>query len=446
MNWAEKQYQGDVQRLAWHESHGTLESHGSDASPEKTDHATQQSLRRTPNANFSLCSGGSSLMSREMIERIAPGATIGVLGGGQLGRMFGIAARRLGYRVHTYEASPDSPAGQISDREFTGSYTDEAAIAEFVDSVDVITFEFENIPAAVLDWIATKKPIHPRSEVLHICQNREREKAFLRANGYPTASFRVVGNEDELKVALEEVGYPAILKTADFGYDGKGQQKIRTAADADYTPYLGSKAVLEGWVDFRCEISVVAARGADGTVSTFPAAENVHSRHILDYSVIPARVPDRIQREASEVARSIATDLDVVGLIAVEFFVTTGGELLVNELAPRPHNSGHYTFDACITSQFEQQLRAVCGHPFGSPELLVPTVMVNLLGDLWNDGRPPDWLPILAQPRTKLHLYGKLEGRVGRKMGHYCVLGPTLAEAFEVAMNIKSKIHRASLV
>jgi 5-(carboxyamino)imidazole ribonucleotide synthase len=381
-----------------------------------------------------------------MIERIAPGATIGVLGGGQLGRMFGIAARRLGYRVHTYEASPDSPAGQISDREFTGSYTDEAAIAEFVGSVDVITFEFENIPAAVLDWIATKKPIHPRSEVLHICQNREREKTFLHANGYPIAPFRVVENENELKVALEEMGYPAVLKTADFGYDGKGQQKITMADDADFTPYLSGKAVLEGWVDFQCEISVVTARGADGALCAFPAAENVHSRHILDYSVIPARVPDRIQREASEIARSIATDLDVVGLIAVEFFVTPEGRLLVNELAPRPHNSGHYTFDACITSQFEQQLRAVCGHPFGSPELLVPTVMVNLLGDLWIEGRPPDWSPILAQPRTKLHLYGKLEGRAGRKMGHFCILGPTREEAFKVAMNIKSEISRASLV
>jgi 5-(carboxyamino)imidazole ribonucleotide synthase len=385
-------------------------------------------------------------MSPEMIERIAPGATIGVLGGGQLGRMFGIAARRLGYRVHTYEASPDSPAGQISDREFTGSYTDEAKIAEFVDSVDVITFEFENIPAAVLDWIANKKPIHPRSEVLHICQNRQREKAFLRANGYPITPFRVVGNEDELKIALAEVGYPAVLKTADFGYDGKGQQKIGMAADADFTPYLGGKAVLEGWVNFQCEISVIAARGADGAVCTFPPAENVHSYHILDYSIIPGRVPDRIQRAASEMARSIATDLDVVGLLAVEFFVTPDGGLLVNELAPRPHNSGHYTFDACITSQFEQQLRAVCGHPFGSPELLVPTVMVNLLGDLWTEGRPPDWSPILAQPRTKLHLYGKLEGRPGRKMGHYCVLGPTLEEALEIAMNIKSEIRRASLV
>jgi 5-(carboxyamino)imidazole ribonucleotide synthase len=380
-----------------------------------------------------------------MIDRIAPGATIGVLGGGQLGRMFGIAARRLGYRVHTYEASPDSPAGQISDREFTGSYTDEAAIAEFLDSVDVVTFEFENIPAEVIDRIATKKPIHPRSEVLHICQNREREKNFLRTRGYPIAPFRIVRNEDELKVGLEEIGCPAVLKTADFGYDGKGQQKIGSAADADFTPFAGGKAVLERWIDFRCELSVIAARGADGELCTFPAAENVHSHHILDYSVIPARVPEQIQREASDVARSIATDLEVVGLIAVEFFITSEGKLLVNELAPRPHNSGHYTFDACVTSQFEQQLRAVCGHPFGSPELLVPTVMVNLLGDLWKDSRPPDWSAVLAQPRAKLHLYGKLEGRVGRKMGHYCVLGPTLDEAFRVALNIKSEIYRAAL-
>jgi 5-(carboxyamino)imidazole ribonucleotide synthase len=381
-----------------------------------------------------------------MIDRIAPGATIGVLGGGQLGRMFGIAARRLGYRVHTYEASPDSPAGQISDREFTGSYTDEAALAEFVDSVDVITFEFENIPAAVIDRIAAQKPIHPRSEVLHICQNREREKNFLRTHGYPLAPSRVVGSEDELKAALAVLGCPAVLKTADFGYDGKGQQKIGTVADAAFKPFFGGNAVLERWIDFQCEISVIAARGADGALCTFPAAENVHTRHILDYSVIPARVSERIQREASEIARSIAADLEVIGLIAVEFFVTPEGELLVNELAPRPHNSGHYTFDACVTSQFEQQLRAVCGHPFGSPELLAPTVMVNLLGDLWKDGRPPDWSAILSHPRAKLHLYGKLEGRAGRKMGHYCVLGPTRDEAFRMALNIKSEIHRASLV
>ena len=381
-----------------------------------------------------------------MIERIAPGATIGVLGGGQLGRMFGIAARRLGYRVHTYEASPDSPAGQISDREFTGSYTDEVAIAEFVNSVDVITFEFENIPAAVIDRIATKKPIRPRSQVLHICQNREREKNFLKEKGYPLAAFRVISNRGELKVALEEIGCPAVLKTADFGYDGKGQRKVDTPADADFTSFLGGKAVLEQWIDFQSEISVIAARGMDGSLGTFPVAENFHSKHILAYSIIPARVPYEVQREASEIARSIATDLEVVGLIAVEFFLTRDGKLLVNELAPRPHNSGHYTFDACVTSQFEQQLRAVCGQPFGSPELLVPTVMVNLLGDLWRDGKPPDWSAVLAQPRAKLHLYGKLEGRAGRKMGHYCVLGPTLPEALEIASNIKSELHRESVV
>jgi 5-(carboxyamino)imidazole ribonucleotide synthase len=379
-----------------------------------------------------------------MIDRIPPGATIGVLGGGQLGRMFGIAARRLGYRVHTYEASPDSPAGQISDREFTGAYTDQDKITEFLDSVDVVTFEFENIPAEVIDRIARHKPIRPRSDVLHICQNREREKNFLLNHGYPLAPFRVVHGDVDLKRALVELGCPAVLKTASFGYDGKGQQKLGSVADADFTPFAGGKAVLEKWIDFQCEMSVIAARGLDGTLCTFPAVENIHSRHILDYSLIPARVPDRMQKEASEIARSLAVDLDVVGLIAVEFFVTTEGKLLVNELAPRPHNSGHFTFDGCVTSQFEQQLRAVCGYPFGSPELLVPTVMVNLLGDLWKVGRPPDWSPVLSHPRAKLHLYGKLEGRVGRKMGHFCVLGPTLDEAFRSALDIKSEIYRGS--
>src|SRR6201997_2463512 len=381
-----------------------------------------------------------------MRHRICPGSTIGVLGGGQLGRMFGIAARRMGYRVHTYESTPDSPAGQVSDREFTGSYTDEAALREFVQSVDVITFEFENIPSAVIDRLALEKPVHPRSEVLHICQNREREKNFLATHGYPHVPFRIIAGKDDLQEALAALGLPAVLKTADFGYDGKGQQKIQDANEVDISTLGGRKGVLEKWIDFDGELSVICARGVDGQLSTFPAAENVHHRHILDQSIAPARLPAELQREATEIAKSLATDLEVIGLLAVEFFFTRSGKLLVNELAPRPHNSGHYTFDACITSQFEQQLRAVCGLPLGLPDQLVPTVMVNLLGDLWNDGRPPDWSPILAQPRTKLHLYGNLEGRVGRKMGHYCVLGPTLVEAFEVAMNIKSKIHRASLV
>jgi 5-(carboxyamino)imidazole ribonucleotide synthase len=372
---------------------------------------------------------------------IPPGSTIGLLGGGQLGRMFAIAARRMGYRVHTFEPSPDSPAGQISDREFNGSYTDWGLVETFVQSVDVVTFEFENIPAEVVDRISRSKPVHPRSEVLHICQNREREKNFLSQHHYPHAPFAVVSNQAELDSALHSIGTPAVLKSADFGYDGKGQQKIGPGHRFDYSDAAASRSVLEKWIPFDQELSVICARDAKGNVCLFPASENVHTRHILDYAIVPARIDPAIQRLAQSIAGSIASDLNVVGLIAVEFFLTRDNELLVNELAPRPHNSGHYTFDACLTSQFEQQLRAVCGLPFGSPELFRPVVMVNLLGDLWRNGAPPDWNPVLNNPFAKLHLYGKLEGRPGRKMGHFCVLRETVEEALGEALQIKEKLN-----
>jgi 5-(carboxyamino)imidazole ribonucleotide synthase len=375
---------------------------------------------------------------------IPPGSTIGLLGGGQLGRMFGIAARRMGYRVHTFEPAPDSPAGQISDREFNGSYMDRELLNAFVQSVDVVTFEFENIPAEVVDHISQKRPVHPRSEVLHICQNREREKSFLRKRRYPHSPFAIVSNQAELDVALESIGTPSILKTADFGYDGKGQRKIDQGSKFDYSQFGAGRAVLEKWIPFVCELSVICARNANGAICSFPASENVHTRQILDYSIVPARIEPEIQRSAHSIAQSIADDLKVIGLIAVEFFLTRDNELLVNELAPRPHNSGHYTFDACLTSQFEQQLRAVCGLPFGSPALVRPAVMVNLLGDLWSDGVQPDWRPILSHPCAKFHLYGKLEGRPGRKMGHFCVLRETVDEALTEALEIKRDLTDAS--
>lgn len=370
---------------------------------------------------------------------IPPGSTIGLLGGGQLGRMFAIAARRMGYRVHTYEPSPDSPAGQISDREFNGSYADWEMLESFVRSVDVVTFEFENIPAEVVDRISRSKPVHPRSEVLHICQNREREKDFLRTHHYPHAAFAVLASQAELDTALDSIGLPAVLKSADFGYDGKGQHKINAGDKPDYSPVTG-RSILERWISFDRELSVICARDAKGNLSVFPASENVHSRHILDYSIVPARIDPEIQRHAQSIAKNIASDLNVVGLIAVEFFLTPDSELIVNELAPRPHNSGHYTVDACLTSQFEQQLRAVCGLPFGSPDLLRPVVMVNLFGDLWKAEAQPDWRPVLSDPYAKLHLYGKLEGRPGRKMGHFCVLRETIEEAIARALRIKEEL------
>jgi 5-(carboxyamino)imidazole ribonucleotide synthase len=375
-----------------------------------------------------------------MEKVIPPGSTIGLLGGGQLGRMFGIAARRMGYRVHTFEPSPDSPAGQISDREFNGPYTDWELLNAFVQSVDVVTFEFENIPAEVVDRISQTRPVHPRSEVLHICQNRAREKSFLREHQYPHAPFALVSNQAELDVALESIGLPSVLKSADFGYDGKGQRKINRGDSVDFSTFGAVQAVLEKWIPFERELSVICARDGNGQACTFPASENVHTRQILDYSIVPARIKPEVEHRAVSIAQNIADDLNVIGLIAVEFFLTSDNQLIVNELAPRPHNSGHYTLDACLTSQFEQQLRAVCGLPFGSTALLRPSVMVNLLGDLWNGGLQPDWRPVLRHPRAKFHLYGKLEGRPGRKMGHFCVLRETIEQALAEALDIKQEL------
>lgn len=370
-----------------------------------------------------------------------PGGTIGLIGGGQLGRMFAIAARRMGYRVHTLEPSPDSPAGQISDREIGSHYDDTAKLEEFARGVDVITFEFENIPSASLDCVARLRPVHPRPAVLHICQNRAREKEFLARHGFPLADYRVVASAAEAAAEAAAMGFPCVMKTADFGYDGKGQSKLGSAAEAaDAWALLAApRAVLEEWVDFRCEISVVCARDASGRVECFAPSENLHRRHILHRSVVPARIDPSVAREAELLAVRIARALDVVGVLAVEFFVRRDGTLLVNELAPRPHNSGHFSFDACETSQFEQQLRAVCGLPLGSPRLLSPVVMVNLLGDAWENGEP-DWAALLSDPDVKLHLYGKSEVRPGRKMGHFCVLKPTVGEAVEAAAAAEARV------
>lgn len=339
--------------------------------------------------------------------------------------MFGIAARRMGYRVHAFEPNPDSPAGQISDVEVNAPFTDHGALAEFASQVDVVSFEFENIPLSAIEEVAKRVPVRPHGEVLHICQNREREKTFLHGHGFPHAPFAVVESAEGLRAALDEIGTPSVLKTADFGYDGKGQIKLEGEVDAAavWEKFGPQRGVLEKWIPFQAELSVVVARGTDGTAVAFPPSENIHKHHILDISIAPARFSETVLAQAGEIAERIAVALDVVGLLAVEFFLTSEGRLLVNELAPRPHNSGHYTFDACVTGQFEQQLRAVCGLPLGDPQLLTPVVMWNLLGHLWEKGEP-DWNIILAEPRAKLHLYGKASARPGRKMGHVCVLAP----------------------
>ncbi len=373
---------------------------------------------------------------------IAPGSTIGILGGGQLGRMTGQAARSLGYGFVVFEPQDRCPAGQVADLEINAPYTDESALELLSESSDVITYEFENVPSAATQKLAQRSALHPRPEILSICQNREREKQFLRSNGIPCAPFAVVDSAEDLAAALAEIGAPAVLKTAAFGYDGKGQLKITDASEpaaSIWKRFGATRAVLEGWMDFSKEISVIVAANERGEVATFPVAENIHTHHILDYSIVPARIAAELQRQAESLAKEIAAKLGLVGLLGVEMFVLRNGELAVNELAPRPHNSGHYTLDACVTSQFEQFVRAVCGLPLGSTELLRPVTMVNILGDAWA-GRAPDFAGLLAHPAAKLHLYGKREARRGRKMGHFCVLADTADQSFELAQKLKAEL------
>lgn len=369
---------------------------------------------------------------------IAPGSTIGILGGGQLGRMLILAGRTLGYRFYVYEPNGPCAAGQVADGETNASYEDTAALQKFAESVDLITLEFENIPAAVIDQLSAIKPVLPGRLALHTCQHRQREKDFLKANDFPCAPFEYADSADSLKAAVQAVGFPCVIKTAAFGYDGKGQIKLRTAeeaADSDYLwDFLGAppRVVVEKWIQHIGEFSVICARKADGSQTTFPIAENVHVNHILHASIVPARITDASARSAETLARKIADKLDVVGLIAVELFLDEEGQWIVNEMAPRPHNSGHYSMDGCVTSQFEQHIRAVTDLPFGSTELHRPTVMINLLGDLWAKG-DPNWAQLLSDPNLKLHLYDKGEARAGRKMGHFTVLGDELEATLAAA-------------
>ena len=372
---------------------------------------------------------------------IGPGATIGVLGSGQLGRMFAIAARRMGYRVHTFSPDDDTPTGQVADVEVSASYDDLDALRAFARNVHVVTFEFENVPIEAVDAVETYAPVRPSGVALHTAQQRAREKTFLADRGFPTAPFARAASFDELWTAVATIGTPAVVKTAAFGYDGKGQHKVATPADVEHIwQAIGhQEAIVERFVSLQAEISVIAARGLDGEIVEYPAFENRHARHILDLTTSPAAISPEMARRAAEITRAILEELQYVGLLCVEFFVTTDGELLVNELAPRPHNSGHLTFDASVTSQFEQQVRAICGLPLGSTELLRPAAMANLLGDLWTDGEP-NWAAACRFPDVKLHLYGKTDPRPGRKMGHITAMGRTVAEAHERAINARDAL------
>ena len=352
---------------------------------------------------------------------IEPGKTIGILGGGQLGRMIALAATALGYRCHVYCPEKDSPAKQATSLSTTAAYEDQAALARFADSVDVVTFEFENVPANTAEFLAARKPVRPGPNALRIAQDRLAEKDFLRSIGVATAPYRAVASEDELRRAVEAIGPRAILKTVRMGYDGKGQTQIRNDTDlaAAWRGFTAETGILEGFVEFACEVSVIVARSEGGRGATYVPVENQHLHGILETTIAPARVEAEVAMRAEAITRYVAEKLDLVGLIAVEMFVTHDGEVLVNEIAPRPHNSGHWTIDACYTSQFEQLVRAICGLPLGSPERHADAVMKNL-----NGADVAKWREAINDPLQKIHLYGKSEIEPGRKMGHVTKLIP----------------------
>jgi 5-(carboxyamino)imidazole ribonucleotide synthase len=398
---------------------------------------------------------------------ILPGATVGVLGSGQLGRMFAIAARQMGYRVHTFSPDSDTPTGQVADQEIVAAYEDLDAVRAFAAGVSVVTFEFENVPFATAQAAAERAPVRPGGEVLHTTQHRLREKTTLAKHCFPVTPFRAVRNVEDFRAAAQALGCPAVLKTASFGYDGKGQVKIASVEEGERAILdfgfeildSGSSAaspsiqnhkskiqnpelIYEAFVQFEREVSVVAARGVDGSFAHWGVVENRHANHILDLTISPAAVPPEIERQAIEIARGVLDQLDVVGVLCVEFFLTRDGKLMINELAPRPHNSGHFTIDACETSQFEQQLRAVCGLPLGDTRQHRPAAMANLLGDVWETGEP-NWAAACAMPGVHLHLYGKAEARPGRKMGHLTALADTPDAAAEKVAAAREVLRRS---
>jgi 5-(carboxyamino)imidazole ribonucleotide synthase len=371
---------------------------------------------------------------------IAPGATLGLLGGGQLGRMFTVAARTLGYRVTVLDPDPLSPAAEFATGHLNTAYTHPVSLAELAQTCSAVTTEFENAPAEALLALAEKTVVRPSGNAVSVAQDRSREKGFIATNALPVGPYADVREEADFDAALARVKLPAILKTARFGYDGKGQATIASRADLArvFAEWKRVPCVLEERLALELEISVILARAADGTVEVFPVAENRHARGILDVTIAPARIPDALAAEATALATRLAHALDYVGVLAVEMFVV-GGRLLVNEIAPRPHNSGHYTIDACRTSQFEQQVRVLCGLPLGDPSLHTPAVMVNLLGDIWGAGEPR-WDAVLRHAGAHLHLYGKREARPGRKMGHVTVCEHDPARALEVALAIRKDL------
>lgn len=405
----------------------------------------------------------------KMSNPILPPSIIGILGSGQLGRMLALEARYAGYGVHVFSPRAEpTPTGMIADKAFTAPYDDLDAVRAFARGVNVVTYEFENVPAETAAACQEFAPLRPGAQALHVAQNRLREKQFFRDNGLPTTPFAPVNSLADLEAALAQIGAPAILKTATSGYDGKGQVRIdnrqSSIVNRQWEAIGQQPAILEGFVEFEREVSVVAARSVDGAFAHFGVIENDHVNHILDVSTAPANVPPSVAADAVEMARTVLEALDVVGVLCVEFFLTRDGRLLLNEIAPRPHNSGHLTIEACAASQFGQQLRAVCGLPLGDATYLRPAAMANLLGDLWGKGNQykgtkeernkeeerkesaesvdfqPDWSRVFQNPHVHLHLYAKGEARPGRKMGHLTALAHSAAEAKEAVLAVRKQL------
>ncbi|BAU58490.1 5-(carboxyamino)imidazole ribonucleotide synthase [Halorhodospira halochloris] len=372
---------------------------------------------------------------------ILPGANIGILGGGQLGRMLALAARRSGYQVQVMATERGSPAGQVSDRSY-GTDLLPNIVQTFAKGVAVLTYEFENIPLDAVEAAAEVTHVRPSPEALRITQNRSLEKDFLRQHGLPTVEFETVNSCEQAREALQRIGVPAVIKSAGLGYDGKGQVVIEQGDDiATAWTVLGTdSAVVESRIDLAMEVSVVAARSMTGEFAHYGVIENRHRDHVLDLSIAEAQIDPALVDQAVEIARTVGEGLDIVGTYCVELFIDSAGQLLVNEIAPRPHNSGHLTIEGAATSQFDQQLRAVCGMPLGSTEILAPAAMVNLLGDVWAAG-PPPWAEAFSDPAATLHLYGKRDARPGRKMGHITVVGATdRDDAAQRAMALRSRL------
>ncbi|MAE80683.1 MAG: 5-(carboxyamino)imidazole ribonucleotide synthase [Chloroflexi bacterium] len=383
----------------------------------------------------------------ELESPLNPGSTIGIIGGGQLGRMLAIAARQMDYKTVVLDPDSNCPAGQVADRVIRSEYSDLKASSELAALADVVTYEFENVDADSVSSAEKHKPVRPSSTVLRTTQNRLHEKKALLEAGIPVANFRKVDSLKDLEDAASVLGYPMVLKTATEGYDGKGQSIIHGEHDLaisyDQLNARNVELIVEQFVSFKAEVSTICARTADGMTATFDPSENIHRNHILDTSIVPARIDESVADKARIIATNIAEKLDVIGLIAVEMFVTQENDILVNELAPRPHNSGHYTMDGCDTSQFEQLVRVLAGMPITLPKLHSPTVMVNLLGEIWEDtGGNPDWQRALEMPGVSLHLYGKSAARVGRKMGHINVVAETVEEALYIAAEARERAWR----